>query len=102
MPVPTLSIATAPMRTGGALPLVIFIFTTCGMGDAAVGMLIAAATCAVYALLLGFPMLRLRGHYFAISTLTFAIATQQLIKNLDFLGGTSGISHHRTRSVGAP
>src|SRR5205814_8936187 len=46
---------------------------------AAVGMLIAAATCAVYALLLGFPMPRLRWHYFAISTLTLAIATQHLI-----------------------
>ena len=59
---------------------------------AAAGLVIAAAACALYALVVGLPILRLRGHYFAISTLTFGIATQQLMKNLDFLGGTSGIS----------
>lgn len=56
------------------------------------GLLIAAVVSGVYALLVGLPVLRLRGHYFAITTLTLAIATQQLVKNLDFLGGTSGIS----------
>ena len=59
---------------------------------AAVGLLIAGVVSGLYALVIGLPVLRLRGHYFAISTLTFAIATQQLVKNLDFLGGTSGIS----------
>jgi branched-chain amino acid transport system permease protein len=59
---------------------------------AGLGLVIAGVACALYALVVGLPILRLRGHYFAISTLTFGIATQQLIKNLDFLGGTSGIS----------
>jgi branched-chain amino acid transport system permease protein len=66
---------------------------------AVAGMLIAAAVCAAYALVVGFPLLRLRGHYFAIATLTLAIATQQLVKNLDFLGGTSGISGPIIREV---
>jgi branched-chain amino acid transport system permease protein len=59
---------------------------------AGVGLVIAGLVSGMYALVVGLPVLRLRGHYFAISTLTFAIATQQLVKNLDFLGGTSGIS----------
>lgn len=56
------------------------------------GLLIAAATCGIYALVIGFPILRLRGHYFAIATLAFGIATQQLVKNIDVLGGSSGIN----------
>jgi branched-chain amino acid transport system permease protein len=63
------------------------------------GLAIAAGACAGYAFVVGLPILRLRGHYFAISTLTFAIATQQLIKNLDFLGGTSGISAPIIREI---
>src|SRR5262249_12041940 len=42
---------------------------------------------------------RLRGHYFAIATLAFAIATQQLVKNLDLLGGSSGINTPIVRQV---
>ncbi len=65
----------------------------------AVGFLIAAVVCAVYAAIVGFPILRLKGHYFSIATLTLGIATQQAVKNLDFLGGTTGISAPIIREV---
>ncbi len=44
----------------------------------------------VFALVLGVPILRLRGHYFAIGTLGIALATQEIISNIDWLGAGSG------------
>src|SRR5207249_3099215 len=64
-----------------------------------VGFAVAVVTCAAFALLVGLPVLRLRGHYFAIATLALGIATQQLVKNLDFLGGSSGINTPIIRQV---
>ncbi len=46
----------------------------------------------VFALMLGIPILRLRGHYFAIATLGIALATQEIISNTDWLGGGSGFT----------
>lgn len=59
---------------------------------APVGLLVAPLACAAYALVISVPILRLRGHYFAISTLAFGFATQQLVKNLGFFGGSTGIA----------
>jgi branched-chain amino acid transport system permease protein len=55
----------------------------------AVSGLVAAA----YAALLGTPLLRLRGHYFAVATLGVAEGTRELVNNLSGLtGGGAGIS----------
>ena len=44
----------------------------------------------LFALVLGAPILRLRGHYFAIGTLGIALATQEIVSNIDWLGAGSG------------
>jgi branched-chain amino acid transport system permease protein len=46
----------------------------------------------VFALILGVPILRLRGHYFGIATLGIALATQEIVSNIDWLGGGSGLT----------
>ena len=56
-----------------------------------------AALCAVGAtggvgLLLGWPTLRLRGHYLALATLAFAVIVEKLLFNLeDLTGGANGM-----------
>jgi branched-chain amino acid transport system permease protein len=51
----------------------------------------AAAVPAVFAALIGLPLLRLRGHYFAVATLGVSVAVSELIKNVDYLGGSTGL-----------
>ena len=46
----------------------------------------------VVAIVVGIPVLRLRGHYFAIATLALGIAVGALISNLSFVGAASGLS----------
>jgi len=53
---------------------------------------LAAIVAALMALILGFPILRLKGHYFGIATLGIALATQEIISNIDWLGGGSGFT----------
>jgi branched-chain amino acid transport system permease protein len=54
---------------------------------------VAAAVGAAYAALVGLPVLRLRGHYFAIATLGVAEGTREVVLNLSGLtGGGAGIS----------
>jgi branched-chain amino acid transport system permease protein len=56
-----------------------------------------AALCAVVAtggvgFLLGWPTLRLRGHYLALATLAFAVIVEKLLLNLeDLTGGANGL-----------
>lgn len=58
-----------------------------------VGVAAGAGLSCLFALVLGFPILRLKGHYFAIATLGLAEATKELVTNLDSLTkGTEGIS----------
>ena len=52
----------------------------------------AAAIGAGFAVLVGIPVLRLRGHYFAIATLGVAEGTREVVTNLGFTGGGSGIT----------
>lgn len=54
--------------------------------------LVAVVVAALFALILGVPILRLRGHYFGIATLGIALATQEVIANVDWLGGGSGFT----------
>jgi branched-chain amino acid transport system permease protein len=54
---------------------------------------VAALVGVAFAVLIGLPVLRLRGHYFAIATLGVAEATREIVVNLDGLtGGNSGIT----------
>jgi branched-chain amino acid transport system permease protein len=53
---------------------------------------IGGAIAALYAVVLGVPILRLKGHYFSIATLGVAEATREIVANLaDLTGGGSGI-----------
>lgn len=47
---------------------------------------------ALFAVAVGLPILRLRGHYFGIATLGVALGLTDLASNLDFLGGSGGAS----------
>lgn len=55
-------------------------------------LLLAGLVPLAYALVIGVPLLRLRGHYFAVATLGVYVATQQIIANLEETGGGSGIT----------
>lgn len=46
---------------------------------------------AAFAALVGLPLLRLRGHYFAIATLGTAVAVGEVVKNIEYLGGATGL-----------
>ena len=56
----------------------------------AVGLAVVIA--AVFAALVGLPILRLRGHYFGIATLGVALATAEIIAHFDWFGAGSGFS----------
>ncbi len=53
---------------------------------------VAIVVALTFAVLLGIPILRLRGHYFGIATLGIALATEEIIENIDWLGGGSGFT----------
>jgi branched-chain amino acid transport system permease protein len=53
--------------------------------------LAAGIGAAIFAVLIGLPVLRLRGHYFAIATLGVAEAMKALVQNLDITEGNAGI-----------
>ena len=54
---------------------------------------LAGLAAAAYAVVIGIPLLRLRGHYFAIATLGVAEGTREVVINLDGLtGGGGGIT----------
>jgi branched-chain amino acid transport system permease protein len=61
-------------------------------GPFVAGLLLAAAGCAVFAVAVGWLLLRLRGHYFAIATLGVAEATREVIVNFEPLGAGNGLS----------
>jgi len=80
-----------------------------GIGAYTTGMLVAKAKwpflaalplapvlAAVFAVVVGLPLLRLRGHYFAVASLGVGVAVGELVQNLDFrgepmFGGASGL-----------
>jgi len=53
-------------------------------------LLVGGVVAAIFALLTGPPMLRLRGHYFAIATLGLQLAVMRAVNSVDFLGGGTG------------
>ncbi len=56
-----------------------------------VGLVGSAVVCVVFAVLVGLPVLRLRGHYFAIATLGIAEAMREVVINLDITEGNTGM-----------
>ena len=57
----------------------------------AAGLALSPVVPAAFAVLVGIPLLRLRGHYFAIATLGTAVAVGEVIKNVEWLGGSTGL-----------
>jgi branched-chain amino acid transport system permease protein len=52
---------------------------------------LAVAASMLVALLVGLPLLRLRGHFLALATLGLGIIVSVVVRELDITGGTSGI-----------
>src|SRR5437764_3382483 len=57
----------------------------------ALGIALSPVVPALFALGVGLPLLRLRGHYFAIATLGTAVAVGEVVKNVAWLGGATGL-----------
>ncbi|UWU66171.1 branched-chain amino acid ABC transporter permease [Bradyrhizobium sp. NC92] len=55
------------------------------------GLLFGAALAAVFAVLIGIPVLRLRGHYFAIATLALAQVMAAIVSNVKLAGRNIGL-----------
>ena len=54
-------------------------------------MIVGGLVASVFGIIIGVPVLRLRGDYLAIVTLAFGEIIRSVIINLDFLGGASGL-----------
>lgn len=55
---------------------------------------LACVVAALFAVIMGLPVLRLKGHYFAIATLGIGLALADVVANLDALGASSGLLVH--------
>ena len=64
-----------------------------------VGLLASIGVALLFSLFLGLPVLRLRGHYFAIATLGAAEATREIVRNLEIAGANSGLVLPLERSL---
>jgi branched-chain amino acid transport system permease protein len=56
-----------------------------------VGMVFGAAMAVAFAILLGIPVLRLKGHYFAIATLALAQVVAAIVSNIPLFGENIGL-----------
>lgn len=56
-----------------------------------VGLVFGALLAVVFALVLGIPVLRLRGHYFAIATLALSQVMTAIVSNLEIVGRNTGL-----------
>jgi branched-chain amino acid transport system permease protein len=63
-----------------------------GLHNVLVAVAVAAVVAVIFATVFGIPILRLRGHYFGIATLGLALATMEIISNLDYFGGGTGLT----------
>lgn len=66
------------------------LVTKAGM-PIAVAALVSVAAAMLVALLVGLPLLRLRGHFLALATLGLGIIVSVVVRELEVTGGTSGI-----------
>ena len=63
-----------------------------GVQNVWIALPLALVVAAIFATTLGIPILRLKGHYFAIATLAIALAVQEMIANPSALGGGTGVT----------
>lgn len=63
-----------------------------GIDNVFLAVVAAMAVSALFAIVVGLPVLRLRGHYFAIATLGVSLAVAEIIANVDAFGGSTGLS----------
>ena len=56
------------------------------------GMIAGGTMAVLFALLIGWPCFRLKGHYFAMATIAIAEILQIVVTNWDWLGGAVGLS----------
>lgn len=77
------------------------VLATHGTTDIGVSIVAGMVAAAIFAIILGIPVLRLKGHYFGIATLAIALAVQDVIANIDALGGSSGLSLKAATLFGA-
>lgn len=66
--------------------------STHGIRNVAGAIVLAMLVAAVFAVIFGVPILRLKGHYFGIATLGLALATSEIISNVDYFGGGTGLT----------
>ena len=55
------------------------------------GMIVGAAVAVLVSQAIGYPVFRLRGHYFAIATIGFGEIVQTIVLNWDRIGGARGL-----------
>lgn len=72
--------------------LTVAVLTTKAGVPALLALLAAPLLSALFALLVGVPLLRLRGHYLAFGTLALLLIVTGLMSSIDLLGGPYGIS----------
>jgi branched-chain amino acid transport system permease protein len=57
----------------------------------ALSLVLAPIVAAAFALIVGIPLLRLRGHYFAVATLGVGVAVGEVVNNIEPLGAATGL-----------
>jgi branched-chain amino acid transport system permease protein len=57
----------------------------------ALALIVAPMVAALFALMIGLPLLRLRGHYFAVATLGVGVAVGEVVNNVGPLGAATGL-----------
>ncbi|MGD0052442.1 MAG: branched-chain amino acid ABC transporter permease [Vulcanimicrobiaceae bacterium] len=71
------------------------VLSTHGVDNLLADIALAVVVNAAFAVLMGIPVLRLRGHYFGIATLGIGVAVAEIVANFDALGGSSGLAVHQ-------
>ena len=61
-------------------------------------LVLAPMVSALFALIIGLPLLRLRGHYFAVATLGVGVAVGEVVNNVGALGASTGLTLPIVRS----
>ncbi|MDQ6713652.1 MAG: branched-chain amino acid ABC transporter permease [Candidatus Dormibacteraeota bacterium] len=57
----------------------------------ALALVLAPIVAAAFAVIVGVPLLRLRGHYFAVATLGVGVAMGEVVNNIEPLGAATGL-----------
>jgi branched-chain amino acid transport system permease protein len=70
--------------------------------DPRLAFLAAIALAALVAVLIGMPVLRLKGHYLAMATLGFGVIIEKIVRGTRFLGAADGISNVKAFAIIGP